>query len=762
MEYSIEDAKRISEYSSQIKTIEDFASAVRQTMGQFLSYSGSKGWLNAGRELIQNMLDEMNDPDSVCTEGIVEFDETTQRFTVTDNGRGIPFQDIERVYASPHTSKNYEKGKGIYSSGAHGIGAKVTNAVSSEFIVISNILGNYRMVKFENGIPVDEKTGTVKNKQGTTVSAIPHPCMDNPSLRVEDVLNLLEVVIPLYRIGTKVTFIGETLNHEKVTKVLINHDGLLTYLIKQTQNPLIPPIVFGGDTGEVKVELAFTYDATDLTGLPTIESFANYCPTLMGTHVDGFLNALCNYFRSYMNNIYLKETDTDKKKRKKEIRCCNNDIKTGLKAVIHGLCLYPVFMGQAKEGISNIEIKQYLEQMIPTWLDQWQKANPVDFGKLCKFFKQVAELRINSDKAKEKFVEKYKKNRLTNFPDKFLPPNNLKSNQLELIITEGRSAFGSYKNSRNPETQGLFPIRGKMINAFTNTNKKVMENEEVQALLMLMDEINWARIIIGADADMDGYHIRTLFMKMVLKKRPDLILDGKVFIAIPPLYGLPLKNGKMRYFKDKLDYISYVEEEFVKKTEVLYKTGIKVSKPDLVSILYHNSEYAKEMDKIAYATDPTFLEYTLRHRHKTPEQLYKILKDRYRFVEYVTQESNTVVVKALVNQKIQTIFLNDRFYEYCANLLPYIDKNYNEFIVDGVKTGLYGLMKAFDKFSPAIIRYKGLGEMNEDQLAESTLYPSPKRQLLQYTTSDLEADIERIRYLESNKQELLSALSNDD
>lgn len=761
MEYSAEEVKRISEYSDKIQTIDDYMEAIRRTLGQYLSYTGNKGWLNAGRELIQNMLDEMNDPDSICTEGIVEFDETTQRFTVSDNGRGIPFKDIQRVYASPHTSKNYEKGKGNYSSGSHGIGAKVTNAVSKEFIVISYILGHYRRVVFNNGIPKDIKDGDAKGKQGTTVSAIPHSCMENPDLKVEDVLNLLESVIPLYRTGTKVIFIGERLNHEKVTKVLVNEDGLLTYLIRQTQNPLIPPIIFTGDTGEVKVELAFTYDATDLTGQPTIDSFANYCPTLMGTHVDGFLNSISNYFRSYMNNIYLKESDSDKKKRKKEIRCCNNDIKTGLKAVIHGLCLYPTFMGQAKEGISNIEIRQYLENMIPTWLDQWQKTNPVDFAKLCKFFKQVAELRINSDKAKEKFVEKYKKNRLTNFPEKFLPPNNLKSNQLELIITEGDSAFGSFKNSRNAETQGIFPIRGKMINAFTNSNKKVMENEEVQALLMLMDEINWARIIIGADADIDGYHIRTLFMKIVLKKRPELILDGKIFIAIPPLYGLPLKNGKMRYFKDKLEYISYVEEEFVKKTEVLFKTGVKVSKGDLVSILYHNADYAKEMDKISYVTDATFLEYTLRNRHKSPEELHKTLLSRYRFVEDVRVESNTVVVKALVNQKVQTIFLNDRFYEHCSNILPYIDKNYNEFIVDGVHTGLYGLMKAFDKFSPPIIRYKGLGEMNEDQLAESTLYPSPKRQLMQYTTRDLEADIERIRYLESNKQELLSALSSE-
>lgn len=757
MNYSEEDIKKISEYSGQIKTISNFMEAIRKTLGQYLSYSGSKGWLNAGRELIQNMLDEMNDPNSICTEGIVIFSEPDQRFTVKDNGRGIPFQDIERVYASPHTSKNYDKQKGNYSSGSHGVGAKVTNAVSREFTVSSHILGKSRTVIFNDGIPVDIKDESDDNLQGTEVSAVPHTCMDNPTLKCEDVLHLLVSVIPLYKIGTKVTFIGHKSNGETIKQVIVNEDGLLTYLINQTQNPMFAPIIISGDTGEVKVELAFTYDAEDLSGVPTIESFANYCPTLIGTHVDGFLNGLCNYFRNYMNNIYLK--DATKKTTKKEIRCTNNDIKTGLKAVIHGLCLYPTFMGQAKEGISNIEIKQFIESIIPGYLDKWQKNNPNDFNKLCKFFKSVAELRLNSDKAKEKFVEKYKKNKITNFPEKFLPPNNLKSDQLELIITEGDSAFGSYKNSRNADTQGLFPIRGKMINAFTNSNKKVMDNEEVQALLMLIDEIDWARIIIGADADIDGYHIRTLFMKIILKKRPELILDGKVFIAMPPLYGLPLRNGKMRYFKDKLDYISYVEEEFVKKTEVLFSNGCKVTKSDLISILYHNSEYAKEMDKVAYVTDPTFLEYVLRNRSLEPKQLYAKLYERYRFIESVTKEANTVVVKALVNQKIQTIFLNDRFYQHCAKILPYIDKNYNEYIVNGVHTGLYGLMKAFDDFSPTIVRYKGLGEMNEDQLAESTLYPSPKRELMQYTTYDLEADIERIRYLESNKQELLSSLS---
>ena len=751
--------KQIEEYSSQIRTIDDFMAAVRQTLGQYISYTGSKGWLNAGRELIQNMLDEMNDPNSFCNVGDVTFIEQTQEFYVEDNGRGIPFADIERVYASPHTSKNYDKTLGNYSSGSHGVGAKVTNAVSSTFIVCSYILGKYRQVKFENGIPVESEEGPAAG-QGTIVVCSPHPCMENPDLKCEDVLNLLLAVVPLYNVGTTVNFLGVKRDGSEIHQTIQNQDGLLTYLIRQTTEPMIAPIIMKGDTGEVKAEIAFTYDATDLSGTPVVESFANYCPTLMGTHVDGFLNGLCNYFRNYMNNIYLKSGDKDVKKKKKELKVCNNDIKTGLKSVVHGLSLHPTFMGQAKEGISNRDIKDYIEKQMPIWLDEWTKKNPNDFAKLCKFFKSVAELRTNADQAKEKFVEKYKKNRITNFPTKFLQPNNLKSDQLELIIVEGDSAFGSYKNSRNAEIQGLFPIRGKLINAFANSNSKVMDNEEVQAILFLLDNINWARIIFATDADIDGYHIRTLLMKLILKKRPNYIQEGRVFIAIPPLYGIQT-GKKYRYFKDKMDYIKYVRDSFIRKIDIRYGDERPIYQSDLLKILYENEGYVEEMDKIAYSTDPTFLEFVLRNRKLKLDDLERKLKQEYRFLQSVTIEGNATVIRAVVNRQMQIVFLNNRFINQCSKILPYIDKGYMKFMIDRQVTGLYGLMKAFDQFSPSVIRYKGLGEMNEDQLAESTLYPSPSRKLIQYTSQSLSDDIDQIRYLESNKKELLSVLSGD-
>lgn len=772
--YTEEDRKKAEEYSKEIVTIDNFMEAVRKTLGQYISYTGTKGWMNAAREVIQNYLDEANDINSFCDCGWIEFNEFDQSIYVRDNGRGVPLNDIERVYASQHTSKNYDKEKGNYTSGSHGVGAKVTNAVSSEFIVTSHVFGKMRKVVFNAGVVVED-TGIIKDKsgmQGTEVFCKPHPCMENPELKCDDLLNLLESIIPLYKLGTKIIFSGVRADGSSVKKTIENQDGLLTYLIRQTQDPLIVPVVMTGDTGEVKAEIAFTYDATDVNGSCVVESYANYCPTLMGTHVDGFLNGMCNFFRNYMNKIYLATTENaSNKKKKTKVVVVNADIKTCLRAVVHGLCLYPTFMGQAKEGISNKEIKEYLEQQVPIWLDEWSKANPKDFSLLCNHFKKMAEIRMNQDKERIKVIDSYKKNRLTDMPEKFLDNNDHNSPDQELIIVEGDSAFGSYKNVRLSKIQALFPVRGKFINVFANSEAKILNNEEVQALDKIIgggngknfqiEKVRWKRIILGVDADIDGAHIRTLLIKYIIKYKPGLVESGRVYIAVPPLYGIN-KNGKMHYFVDKLEYIAYVEKDFIKKVPVFYDDGRTIFQSDLIKILFSNENYAKEMDKLTYAINPHFLEFILRHRKKPINELGKLIKKEFRFLDSIKNEGNAVVIRCLVNQKMNTVFLNDRYLEQCSKVLPFIDYNFNKFSVNGKITGLYGLMKTFDMFSPTVIRYKGLGEMNEDQLAESTLYPSESRKLIRYTISDLDADISRIRYMESNKQELLSAFNNDD
>ena len=754
--------------SKKIVTIEDFMEAIRMTVGQYLGYTGSKGWLNAIREIVQNMLDEQNDPESFCDCGWVHFDEMTQEIDVTDNGRGIPFDSMRRVYCDPHTSKNYNKEKYNYSAGRHGIGAKATNAVSSFFEVESYRLGKGHYVKFQNGTPIEEKDIPAQsNAQGTRVYCVPHPVMEGPTLSCIDVLDLICTLVPLSKVGAKVIFEGVTKEGKIINQTIVNQDGLLTYLVHKTTNPLFAPITMCVDTGEIRAECAFTYDASDLSGEPDIISFANYCPTVGGTHVDGFLDGLCNYFKNYMNKVYLKDYDAGKKKKKEPLKITNNDIRTGLKAAVHGLTLYPTFTGQAKEVLSNVEVGQFFKEQIPLVLDAWTKANPKDFNKLTKFFKDVAEAREYADKNKAKLVAKYEVSNFNNMPAKYLKPNgDWNKYDWELIIAEGDSAIGTYKNSRNAMCQGLFPIRGKIINAITNVDRRIFENEEIQALIKIIfgtneipkkidvTKIRWKKIIIATDADMDGYHIRTLLMKFFITFMPELILNKIIYIAIPPLYGLKTKDG-MQYFTDEKEYLTYVKQSFIKKYDWKYNNGKRIGEADMIKILMDNNDYASEMRKLTYAYDPVFLEAVLLYRNLPINEMKKAIKKRFRFLESIVHDGNAIVIRALVNQVYQTVFLNERFLNRCSKLIKIIDNSFDTFLLNGELVTLYGVMSVFDSFKPPIYRYKGLGEMNEDQLAESTLYPSETRRLMVYTTENLEKDIEKIRYLESNKQLLL-------
>ena len=764
--------ENINDYSKEIVTIEDFMAAVRMTIGQYLGYDDYRGWLNAIRELFQNGLDEQADPKSPCNITYVRFTEATQQIEVEDNGRGIPFDDQARVFCDPHTSKNYRKELYQYSAGRHGIGAKATNAASSRFIVTSYILGKEKTSEFENGIPIKE--GKVikskSGKQGTYVAAWPHPILKNPDLKAQDILDLVELLVPLAKIGTEVVFEGICKDGKMLKQTVINQDGLLTYLVKKTTNPLFKPIVMVGDTGKMRAEIAFTYDASSLSGDADIISFANYCPTLSGTHVDGFITAVTTYFRDYMNKIYLKNTNATQKKGKKkknELKVIANDIKVGLKAVVHGLHLYPTFGGQAKESMTNEDIKLYFMKEIPVWLDQWTKDNPKDFAKLCGFIKMIADERQNSDERKMKITSRYESSGLTGLPAKYLKPNG--SEHLELIIVEGDSALGSYKNSRNSARQGLFPIRGKIINAMDKSLKDVLENVEVQAITSIIGggfgksfditKVKWEKIIIATDADMDGYHIRTLLMKFFLKYMPDMILQGRIYIAIPPLFGLKIGKDKMRYFTDKYDYIKYVEHSFSKENKLQYPNGSMITDIDATRILYENSNYVTELEKLTFAIDPYLLETVLLHRNDPINKMKKAIIARHRFMDSVVVAGDTIVITGIEKQKSQTIFLNSKFLDRCAKVIPIIDKSFATFILNDKEVTLYGLMKTFSDFQPNNInRYKGLGEMNEDQLAESTLYPSPTRKLMQYTVDNLAKDLEKIRYLECNRQELLKTV----
>lgn len=761
MSLSKEQIEKIKSYESQITTIEDFAEAVRKTVTQYLGYTGNKGFINMIREIFQNSADELMKDDSPCDEIWTAFSEENQEFMVKDNGRGIPHDSLIRVFSSQHTSSNYNKKPGEFSSGRHGVGAKVTNACAEFFIVDSYILGKGKRVEFHWGDPKTAKVTKLpdeKGRQGTQITFSPIvDVMGETTVTCEDVLHLISALTPLLKQGAKINFIGKKRDGGVVKDVIINKDGLMDGLISIMKKPIIAPIRFGAlrDDKMMKAEIAFTFDSDNDNEI--IKSYGNFCPTRDGTHVEGFLSGMSKFFREYMNKFYLSE--------KSKLNITNSDVRVGLKAIVTCSHMTPEFTGQSKEIISNADLVPFVRDLTIASLEDWAKRNNNDLQKICKYFKEIAEIRTRSENERVK-VKAKQVSTITGLPKKFIKPTGKKN--LELFIMEGDSAVGPAKNNRDNTRQGLFPIRGKIVNAMAATREKVAANEEVAAITAIIgagfgrtfniEKCKWEKIIIATDADPDGAHIRSLLLKFFLLYMQPLITAGRLYATVPPLYGAKI-NGKIKYFTDRTEYNKYLQKEFFKihKLELANKT--KLTESDVIKLLDRNTNYIRDIDAVAnsFAIDIKLLEKILvLYSNKVAfdsKEFKKIIESQYPFLK-VTKTG----IEGLVDSKYQTIYFSETLIDACKYVLGYIAKSPNEYLVDGNAVSLYGLMEEFNKVSPpSVTRYKGLGEMNGDQLFNSTLDPSDKgnRVLIRYTLEDIKYELDKMKDIEDDKLQLM-------
>lgn len=760
---SKEMLENIKNYSDEIETLKDFVTAVRTRPGMYIGEIGSKGFLTMIREILQNSFDEMIKKSSPCDFVKIKYDERTLMVTVEDNGRGIPFGNIIRIFANQHTSSNFTKRKGEYSSGLHGVGAKATNALSKKFIVESYVLGEARRVEFDDGYPWNKgeiKIPNKENKQGTLISFIPDlNVLGEVNVSCSDVLMLLRLIVPLTNIGDKVQYEFTTINGKTSSAIIKNEDGILSYLYEDVKQPLIKPICIRHDTGIMKMDVAFTYDSSDLNLDASTKAFGNCCPTSAGYHIDGFRKGISQFFVNYMNKVYLASVG-DKKKAKVVIT--QSDVRMGLKCVISVAHLEPIFNGQAKEILSNKEMDGFVKEQLMKGLDEWAKQNPSDLQKLCKFFREMALIRMSQDKEKVKLNTKYN-SVLSGLPNKYVAPTG--KEHLELFICEGDSAGGHMRTNRLNKRQGYFPIRGKLPNAFDTNKKKFLENAEVSGIINIIgggygsnfdiNKVNWEKIIIATDADSDGDHIAALILRFFVLYMPKLIEDGRLYKAVPPLYGIE-KGGKTIYLNDKLDYIQYLQKIFSSKYDVRRVDGSKPSTNELSKILFRNADYSYELEKVAdgFSVDPFLLESALLLRDNDIKTMQKKMKKLFRFIT-VKKVNNTLVIEGIYNSKYQTLFLDDRLISICKDLFAIMDKNTEfAYIVNGEVLSLYQMMHLFDRLSPpSLIRYKGLGEMDGQKLFESTMNPE-NRTLIRYTIDNVKESIEKIRYFDTNMEML--------
>ena len=763
---SEEDIKNIEEYDErEIKTIELFVDSVRKNPGQYLSNIGNEGFMNCIREVFQNSADEMARPNSPCNKAWVTYYEANHRVVIADNGRAIAPNMIIRVFTREHTSANFVKAKGQYSTGMHGVGSKCVNAVSKRFSVTSYRLGKAYHIDFHEGKPAPEynmkpkEIPNTNNAQGLVVDFEPDmSIMKEITITCEQVLDLLAMLVPLYKIGTIVEFTGYKMDGKIIHEVLENKDGILEYLIRKTETPMIKPIIFGSDNGTMKAEIAMTYVSEPNKSYDVI-TFANMTPvnTFLSTPSKGFINGVETFFRNYMNKIYLANS-------KKKMEVINADTTVGLIGAVSASHMNVRFSGQAKNVCKNEDLLNFTKQLTIDFLKKWSKENPEDLQKVCQFIKDVANIRYKIDKEKVSISKKYN-NTLTGMPKSFTKAED--KQHLELFIVEGLSASASCETGRCSKFQAIYPIRGKLPNAMNTTKEKFLKNEEVSGMLTVLqsgygknfdiDKCPYDKIIILSDQDLDGYHIRTLVLKFLLLYCRPLVEAGRVYIGLSPLYIVDKGKRTVKYFIDKMEFIRYVRDQFCKSTTILHEKNKKpFTKDEIQKLIYSNDSYDVLLNTIAsnFSVDPILLEDIVILRNKPFNDIKKCIQNKYKDMR-VRKENGLVIMEGIVRDLYQIVVLNDQFISAFSPLIPFIDRCEKRYIMNGTKVGLYEIINSFRQSEPKNIeRAKGLGELNPSELGESTLNPTNRR-LLRYTCADIEREIEEMRNLDSDKFNLI-------
>lgn len=759
-ETSLEE--RAKNYGNEIVQLSDFVEQVRQTPDMYIGkVFGSKAFLTMTREIFQNSVDEILKGNAFSPNIFVTYDERNHQITVLDNGRGVPHGKIGIIFGSSHTSSNYKKQPYNYSAGKNGCGASVTCALSSLFTVDSYVVGKAVHAEFIEGHLWKKGEVNIKcpsDAQGTLITFIPNESVIGEVVTTwKDVYDLLAIITPSAALGTHVEYTGIDKTGKKHIETIENRDGIMTYLINMTTRPFIEPVLIFNDDGEHRLQAAFTYDTSVENGEEAIIGLNNTCPTDGGTHIDGCIDGITRFFRDYMNKIFLVNT-------KSKLTCTVNDIRQGLKLAVCSCHLNASYNGQAKETLANPDMKPFCSQSVINGLNEWSKTHANDLQKLCKYFKEIIEIRMRQDKEKVKLSTKFEASSISGLPAKYLKPNGRRN--CELVIVEGDSAFGSARNVRDQAIQGIFPIRGKIPNVFEKSRADVLANAEIAGILTIigggygrnfdLDKCKVDRVIIMADADPDGAHIRTLVLRFLAMYCKPLVMAGRVYAALPPLYGIPEKKG-YRFFTDKLDFVKFIQKEFSKTYIIKTIKNKDLSPKEVTRLLYNNADYVAELDKIAntYAIDSYLLEEILVNRKLPFTKFKSTIKKKFRFLE-IEQNGNIVIIKGVANEKYHEVFVTERLFTECKDIIPYIDNSDNEYILNGQAVSLYTVMHEFNRFMPPKLdRFKGLGEMDPAMLGPSTLRPDGDRLLVQYTFENFEKELEEMRYINSNKDLLL-------
>ena len=757
-------------YTAKDITVLEGLEPVRLRPGMYIGSTGPRGLHHLVYEVVDNAVDEALAGRNDRVEVTLHPDNSV---TVRDWGSGIPVDIMEDqglpaltvVLTKLHAGGKFGGDGYKVSGGLHGVGVSVVNALSEYLIAEVHRGGKIYRQEFARGAPQgDMQVVGEATETGTSITFMPDAeIFEEIDWSTETLMQRLRETAFLTR-GLRITLTDERAGGEQVT--FHYEGGIRDFVVhvNETKDPIHKHIVyFEGANDDGQIEVAMQWNTKYVE---SVFSFANNINTTEGgSHLSGFNAALTRTLNKYARDkSLLKE---------KEDNLEGDDVREGLAAVISVKLQEPQFEGQTKTKLGNPWVRGFVEQTVNARLAEFLEENPTDAKQI--IMKAISAARARQAARKARDLTRRKGAFGGGMAKKFADCQIKDPALSEVFIVEGESAGGSAKQARDKSNQAILPLRGKIINSEKNRINKVLSNAEIQSLVQVIgtgigDEFDIAklrynRVIVMTDADVDGAHIRTLILTFLYRHMPELFDLGHVYIAVPPLYLVKLGSQETYVVKDAQLEELLVRERFP-ELEVASRDGgaVKLTEARFGRFQRTLAEFEGWSARLRSDFGPDVANFVVTHRlvesdADTTDAVAALLRDvepngysfevlasddeavRVKVIEIETSAAQEVVVpQELLQSPIYAHVRRtyERLREIAAGVPPFSLKLGKHSAEAPTFEGL--LDRAFElaKEGVHISRFKGLGEMNHEQLWETTMDPT-RRMLIRVDVEDASA-----------------------
>ena len=732
--------------------------AVRKRPGMYIGDTDDgSGLHHMVYEVVDNSIDEALA--GFCNEITVKINKNNS-ITVSDNGRGIPtnihkeegISAAEVIMTQLHAGGKFDQNSYKVSGGLHGVGVSVVNALSESLELTIEREGKKYFIKFKNGEAESalEEIGET-DKSGTEITFL--PSKNTFSLTEFDFKKLESRLRELAYLNSGVNIkLVDSRGDEEVLSELSSRGGLKGYVkfLDKSREAIVDDIIFfQGSNENISVECAIQWNKSYYEHFLV---FTNNIPQKDGgTHVAGFRSALTRTVNNAISNIGMQKKD--------KVNLTGEDAREGLTCILSVKVPDPKFSSQTKDKLVSSEVRPVVESIVSENLASWFEENPKDAKSVITKIFEAAAAREAARKARE-VSRKNSAFEISSLPGKLADCQSKSPESSELFIVEGDSAGGSAKQARDRKNQAVLPLKGKILNTEKSRPDKILNSAEIGTLIQALgtgfkpdfkiEDLRYHKIIIMTDADVDGSHIRTLLLTFLYRHMPELVKNGYVYIAQPPLYKI--KRGKMElYLKDDSELEDFFINDITENAVLEQKSGTAIKGADLKNIFLNIIGFDKLLNLISGKNESFYflLEQAtisnlfnienFENKKKSSQTLDYLLK-RLNFKEnnWSTILENEEIIFSKKENKVTetfTIKLSDFNNFNYVNLKKYSELMQENFLSKSLlKLGDQTIeilspkdliKKALDqsKKNYSVQRYKGLGEMNPDQLWQTTLDP---------------------------------------